>query len=386
MESLSRRSAVIGAAGVAGAALVGCSTQPPQNKAAVDSGATPSQVPATPTPTEDTTPRWPLTGKPLDNPEDAKRIVVAVKVPDNKGEHPQIGLDKADIVYVQLDGYPAAVGQSGTRLVPVFHSEYAEVVNPVRSVRPVDVPMLAPVTGIIGNTGGFGWVLNYFKHFTEYLEINKNYMATKGTGSYSILANRVRTLNGTTYYDRAVAVHPEVLGKQTKKFHDGPSQNYFPWAATDEEVSTEVAGKPASFISVPWKKGDSYNMSYTYSTKKKRYRRSMPWGKHVLANGTQVSCDNVLVIRATQIFGRISVGGKVNANYTGHDEPIHDIVNSKGSFYYAHAGKYVTGTWTKGEVNEVFQFTLADGTPLKMAPGQTFVELPNKNAKITIKE
>ena len=70
----------------------------------------------------------------------------------NKGEHPQMGLEKADIVFVQLDGYPAAVGQSGTRLMPVFHSQYADTVNPVRSIRPVDIPALSPITAIIGNT------------------------------------------------------------------------------------------------------------------------------------------------------------------------------------------------------------------------------------------
>ena len=390
MGSVSRRTAMIGAIGVAGAAVVGCSTQPPtgSTSAPASNPGAPEATSATPspTPTEDTTPRWPLTGKVLDDPEDAKRVVVAVKVPDNKGEHPQIGLDKADIVYVQLDGYPAAVGQSGTRLVPVYHSKYAETVNPVRSIRPVDIPMLSPMTGIIGSTGAYPWVLRYAAEFEDYLVTGKQYMTTKGTGSYSILSSRVRTLNGQTYYDRAVACHPATLAKQSKKFSEGPQQHYLPWAATDEEVSTEVAGQPASFVSVPWKKGDTYNMSYSYSKKKKRYLRSMPWGKHVLADGTQVSCDNVLVICAKQVFGKIYSSGKIKTSGPYHMEPIHQIINTKGTFYYAHGGKFVTGTWTKGEVSEVFQFTLEDGTPLKMAPGQTYIELPNKGAKVTIKE
>ena len=56
----------------------------------------------------------------------------------------------------------------------------------------------------------------------------------------------------------------------------------------------------------------------------------------------------------------------------------------KGTFYYFHGGKYVSGTWSKGAVNQLFQFTLADGSPLKMAPGQTYVELPNSTARIHI--
>ena len=388
MEAVSRRTAVIGAVGVAGVTLVGCTTDAP---AATRGPASSTPAPtgtgsATPAPPEDTTPRWPLTGKVLKNPDDAKHIAVAVKVPDNKGEHPQMGLDKADIVYVQMDGYPAAVGRSSTRLVPVFHSQFAETVNPVRSIRPVDIPMLAPMNAIIGNTGAFPWVLDYAKEFSDYLVPMVSYMTAKkgAPGAYGILGSRVRVLNGTTYYDRAVSCHPKVLATATKKFADGPKQNYFPWAADDDEVSTAVSGKPAAKVAVPWMKGNSYDMTYTYSAKAKRYLRSMPWGPHVLSGGKRVACDNVLVIRAKHVFGKIYPSGKIKPNYGGHDEPIHEIINAKGSFYYANGGKYVTGRWTKGEVNEVFAFTCADGSPLKMATGQTYVELPNFNAKVRI--
>ncbi|MET1008380.1 MAG: DUF3048 C-terminal domain-containing protein, partial [Propionibacteriaceae bacterium] len=88
--------------------------------------------------------------------------------------------------------------------------------------------------------------------------------------------------------------------------------------------------------------------------------------------------DNVLVIKAKQHYGKIFKG-------KGHDEPLHDIINAKGDFYYFNRGQYVTGTWAKGKVAEPFTFTLADGKPFKMAPGQTFVELPNTKAKIRIK-
>ena len=44
----------------------------------------------------------------------------------------------------------------------------------------------------------------------------------------------------------------------------------------------------------------------------------------------------------------------------------------------------MSGTWRKGKVPEPFEFTLAGGSPFKMAPGQTFVELPDTHAKIRI--
>ena len=387
MEPVSRRAALLGTAGVVGAVVVGCAAEQPKpspSATAAGTGAAPgtAQPSSTSTAPVDTTPRWPLTGKPLANPDDAKKIVVAVKVPDNKNEHPQDGINDADIVYVQMDGYPAVVGQTSTRLVPVYHTTYAKNVAPVRSMRPVDVPMLAPMTAIIGSTGAFPWVIKYLGAFSEYLISKKQYMTTKGTGAFSIDPKRVRKWQGQTYYDRAVVCHPNALAKLADKFTDGPQQNYFPWAADDAEVSTNN-GKAAKTITVPWKKGDTYSMSYSWSEKEGRYLRSMPWGKHVQSDGKRVWCDNVLVIRAKQVFAKIDKAGKIT--YEGHLEPIHQIINSTGTFYYAAGGKYVTGTWTKGEVNELFQFTLEDGTPLKMAPGRTFVELPNLNTNVRIK-
>ena len=42
----------------------------------------------------------------------------------------------------------------------------------------------------------------------------------------------------------------------------------------------------------------------------------------MLENGTRVSTDNVLVIKAKQHYGKIFRG-------RGHDEPLHDIINAR---------------------------------------------------------
>ena len=232
-------------------------------------------------------------------------------------------LDKADIVFVELDGYRDASGYSGTRLVPVFHSRIADSVAPVRSIRPVDIPLLSPIHALIGNTGAARWVINYVEHYRAHLEGLLSYMNTLRTGSYGIDRSRVYTLNGDYYYDNAVVCHPAMLARQTKRFRSGPPQPYFPFASTREEVSA-MQGKRGRSIRIPYK-GDSYFMGYDYDKKKKRYLRSMPWGPHVLANGNRVSTDNVLVIKAKQRYGKIFRGG-------GHDEPLHDIINAEGKF------------------------------------------------------
>jgi hypothetical protein len=377
MDPLDRRTVMLGLLGVAGVALAGCSGDSPRSAPTGTISATLPNSSASPSPSAtDARPRWPLTGELVKNASATQHAAVAVKVPDNKNEHPQVGLDKADIVFVELDGYRDAAGYGSTRLVPVFHSHLPDNVAPVRSIRPVDVPLLSPVDAIIGNTGATGWVLNYVKHFRAHVEGSLSYLATKGTGSYSIDPARVRQYRGVTYYDRAVVCHPRVLAKQTERFRNGPQQAYFPFADTDAEVST-TSGPKARTIHVPWKGGHSYDMGYSYDEKSGRYRRSMPWGPHVLANGTRVAPDNVLVIRARQRYAKIYSG-------SGHDEPIHDIIQASGTFYYFHGGSYVTGTWAKSTPDQPFRFTLTDGRPLKMAPGQTYVELPNIHASLRI--
>ncbi len=376
MDSLGRRTLLLGLIAGAGAATAGCSNGSSSGsggaRPAVALGASPSGDPSSAT----ASPAWPLTGRPLRDPAEAAHAAVAVKVPDNRNEHPQTGLDKADIVFVELDGYRDASGYGGTRLVPVFHSQMPKDVAPVRSIRPVDVPLLSPTRAIIGNTGATGWVLHYVKHYDQFVDGQLSYMATKGSGSYTINPDRVRTYQGVTYYDRAVVCHPRVLAKQTRAFRKGPPQAYFPFAADDTQISTTSA-KSASRIDVPWKQGHSYDMSYHFDQESGRYLRSMPWGKHVLADGTRVAPGNVLVIRAKQHYGKI---------YPGHGgvEPLHDILNAAGTFYYFHGGRYVKGSWTKGAVDQTFQFTLADGQPLRMAPGQTYVELARSDAQVRI--
>ena len=376
MGQVSRRAMLLG---ILGAGLAACSKRTAQPSIPPTPPVSPSPIPsATPSPAPpiDTRPRWPLTGKLLKNEREVRHAAVAVKVPDNRREHPQTGIDKADIVFVELEGYRDASGYSGTRLVPVFHSRMPDSVAPVRSIRPVDIPLLSPIQVVIGNTGASPWVVNYVKHYRAYLDGLLSYMNTLRTGSYGIDRSRVYTLNGKSYYDKAVICHPKTLARQTKRFRSGPPQPYFPFTSLRAEVSAKQ-GERGRSIRIPYQ-GDSYFMSYDYDKQTKRYRRSMPWGPHVLSNGRRVSTDNVLVIKAKQHYGKIFRG-------RGHDEPLHDIIKARGKFYYFNRGRYVTGTRRKGNVEEPFEFTLEDGSPLKMAPGRTFVELPDIRAKVRIK-
>lgn len=368
--------------GTIGASLAGCAAEPAETPPPAPSPSptptpTPSPTPSPTPPPPEPGPRWPLTGHPLADPAAAAHAAIAVKVPDNRNEHPQAGINDADIVFVQLEGYVDRRGESATRLVPVFHTTLPERVAPVRSVRPVDVPLLAPLRAVVGSTGSSDWVGNYARQFAGELDVSLTNLAARKRGAYSVDQSRVRTVKGTTYYDRAIVCHPRVLAELAPEpFRAGPAQPYLPFAVTDADVST-LSGAPAASIRVPWKSGSAYDMVYDYDAGSGLYARSEPWGPHVLADGQRVTTDNVLVIRAGQRVAKLADGA-------GAPDPVHDIIDASGPFLYAHRGAAVSGTWSKAGVAAPFAFVLDNGQPLAMAPGRTFVELPNLDADVKV--
>jgi hypothetical protein len=109
-------------------------------------GDDPVQPPAPETPT---TGPWPLTGLP-GYPEDAEEPVVVVKVEDTPAGRPQVGIGAADIVVQEM------VEGGLTRLAAMYHSEYPDRVEPVRSMRATDVGVVLPTAGTLVASGGEG--------------------------------------------------------------------------------------------------------------------------------------------------------------------------------------------------------------------------------------
>ena len=110
------------AAAVLVAGLAACSGDKPARP-----GASPSSTTTTVTPTPTPTGPSPLVGGP----------VLAVKIDNTSAARPRIGLDKADVVYVE----PVEGGL--TRLLAVFSRTMPAEVGPVRSGRESDVDLVA---------------------------------------------------------------------------------------------------------------------------------------------------------------------------------------------------------------------------------------------------
>ena len=151
----SRRTGVLAAALAVAVAVTGCSSDQPAPR------AQPTTTPPTTTAPPATTaapkpPPTPAPAKPINPLTGSRRIptgpVLAVKIDDTGSGRPQIGLEAADVVYVEQ------VEAGATRLVAVFASRHPARVGPVRSVRRTDPALLSAYgpAGLVFSGGAGG--------------------------------------------------------------------------------------------------------------------------------------------------------------------------------------------------------------------------------------
>ena len=95
---------------------------------------------------DDGGPAWPLTGVPVDAVAD--RPALAVKIENSIDARPQTGLNAADVVWEEV------VEGGITRFVAVYHSNLPPEIGPVRSIRPMDPAIAAPLHGLLAFSGG----------------------------------------------------------------------------------------------------------------------------------------------------------------------------------------------------------------------------------------
>lgn len=320
-------------------------------------GERPATIPAT---TPATTPagpvRAPLTGLPVDAGVDLDHPAVAIKVSDVRQAHPQVGVQHADIVFVE------PIGISYTRLAAVFHSHIPDLVGPVRSVRPMDAALLGPLAPVFGNTMGAGWVVDY----VDSVAILDDLGTTRVSGSGAYVVDGQRPAPDHVFAKPAVLLD---LSEFT-----APPEPYFSYAGEPGGSSAAAAGEPGRSVTVPY--GSGWQIEWSYDEPTGSYLRAEPWGPHTMADGTGISAVNLLVLDVESLLGKIG-GGR------GAPVPILQLVDSAGLFVALSGGHSVSGTWSKAGVNEPFEFQTDGGEDLLLAPGNTWVELPAPGAGVT---
>ena len=309
-------------------------------------------APATTTTTAAPVPA-PLTGVILQDAAVARRPAISIKVDNGPQGRPQSGIDKADVLIEEK------VEGGITRFVAVFHSEDADPVGPVRSVRSTDVGLVAAIGGVFVFAGG----IPEFERQAKALPVTVVSESASSQG-FKFPANKKRPYK--TYTDTATL-------RSMAKDHDEPPPTFFDFLGAGEAFAPAGA-TPATSADVSYGR-TSFRVDFDAASG--TWKRSTDGKPHATEGGAQLAFANVIVQRTsyrTTPF-KDPAGSQV-------DEAV---VIGSGDAVVLSQGRQAAIRWNKPSANAVTTYTDAAGAPVKLAPGRTLIALPPANAAITVR-
>lgn len=288
---------------------------------------------------------WPLTGVEAD--KVAERPAVSVKVENSPAARPQRGLVEADIVWEEL------VEGGITRFVATYHSDIPDVVEPVRSVRPMDSAIVAPLDGILAFSGGQG-------PFIAAIEREGTQTVIMDDGDAGFTRDP-----GRTAPHNVIGSVPTFL-EQADGQRTSPPPAQFEYARKVGQGSAPTAGKTAREVDVRLSRAQ--RSVWTWGADDKRYLRSEGSAASVDADGRRHSARNVLVL-STEVFNTKWV------DPSGAPVPEHGLAGRSGSGTLYSSGHGVTVRWSKEDHRAPIVLRTRDGEEAELDPGNTWIEL-----------
>jgi len=294
-------------------------------------------------------PTWPLTGQ-LAGSAPTTQPVLVVKIDNVAEAHPQSGINQADVVYEEL------VENSSTRLMAIFQSTDAAPIGPVRSARPTDVLVFTPLNRpLFAWSGANTWVRDMIA--------NSNIVDVGNTPAVD------------QYYRDNVKVAPHNLFIQgylsmlaSHQADAGAPAPLFTYRGANDPLG--AGARPISSIDIVWGPyGGNAPVDYVWDAGVGGWMRTQRGEPHVDTNGVQVAPPNVIV----QFVDYVPNGGIPDGQLLG-----------QGTAWVLTNGSLIEGTWVKTAPETPTQFLDANGAPIKLTPGRTWVDLaPPGNATIT---
>lgn len=278
----------------------------------------------------------PLTGLAPPDPSLMGRPALAVKIDNSPEAIPQTGINKADIVFeIKVEGI--------SRLMAVFHSQDADKLGPTRSARYSDPDILAlfgkPLFGWSGANDGVikavedsPWIVNV----NWGVGGNDRYFRTKDKAAPHNLYTKTQNL-----YPLAQPGQPA----------PAPIFDYLA-AGEANPGSSPMPGLSEQILATDSK--------WVFDPALNQYVRWQYGKVDKTADDGQVRAENVVVLQIP---------------YTGGTKAPIAVTLGSGTAWVNTGGTIVQGTWTRDDRTKRFELKGANGEPLKVAPGRTWVEL-----------
>ena len=278
--------------------------------------------------------------------------VLVVKIDDTTQAHPQIGLEDADVVYIeQVEG-------GLTRLAAVFSSVIPQRVGPVRSARISDIDIVAQYGHI-----AFAYSGAQKKLLPVIAAANLQDLGAQHEGSsiYTTDPNRIPPY--------AMVLRADLLIQKVaeKKFSIDVAKNVGSIFGDLQE-----GGAPTTKVVMHW---PAATYSAQWSEAEQRWLLEHNNNPNMAESGVHLG-------PTTLIIQMVSITPSEYKDKLGGVTPLSQTVGS-GKAYVLRNGELFATTWNRPFADSGTTFTLNNGEQMNFAPGQIWIALTDREPDFT---
>jgi len=279
--------------------------------------------------------------------------ILAVKIDDSVSARPQIGIDRADIVYIeQVEG-------GLTRLATIFSSEIPTLIGPIRSARISDIEILAQYGRVV-----FAYSGAQSKLLPVISAANLNDYGAQRQSPTIYTRDESRT-SPTNMVLRA-----DLLLEKVRS--DGRD------IATSRSVGWNFGELPIGGTAITEAKLSWPAASYEVKWSKEESR----W--LIFNNGVaNMSASGVQHGPTTFLIQNVEILPSEYGDKFGGVTPYSKTIGS-GTGFVLRDGKYFPATWARPDELSGTTWLAQDGSELPFARGQIWIALTEKNPQFTL--
>ena len=282
-----------------------------------------------------------LTGK-----EAAPKPVYVVKIDDTREAHPQIGINQADVVYIeQVEG-------GLTRLAAVFSSTLPPEIGPVRSARISDIELLAQYGKVAFLYSGAQTKFRPVLKSANLIDLSAEH---ESPALYPRKADRFAPVN-------MIINTKELTRITTERNLDIAISKNMGWNFGKRE---KIQGKPVISATIKWPAA-RYQVSWNGK------------GWAVSQNGVpEFDSYGKVVAPKTFVIQKVSITDSEYHDKVGGVTPFSATVGS-GDAWILRDGFAIAGTWSRGSESDGTKWVDKDGKEIKFAVGQLWIALTDQ--------
>ncbi len=279
--------------------------------------------------------------------------ILVVKIDDTSLARPQLGLEDADVVYIeQVEG-------GLTRLAAIFSSMIPQNIGPVRSARISDIDILSQYGKVIfAFSGAQRSMLTIIS--------NSNLWDYGAQRSSPVIYTRDETRPSP--YDMVLRADL-LLEKAKSDGRDVAISKSVGWSFGE----APVGGVAIDSVSLRW---PASKYEATWSKAEKRWLLSNGGIANFAASGKQLG-PTTFVIQTVEMSD--SIYRASDGSYT----PLSETVGT-GTGYILRDGRSFKANWSRPAAESGTTWTLADGSEIKFAAGSIWVALTDRKPVFTL--